>query len=61
MNLLDNPNFIFNCPHTFSERFSGAEDFFKPKDDIEPDPVRGLGDAAHQSHSRHRQLRTAAR
>ena len=42
MNLLDNPNFIFNCPHTFTERFSGADDFFKPNDDVEPDPVRGL-------------------
>ena len=42
MNLLDNPKFIFNCPHNFTERFSGAEDFFKPNDDIEPDPIRGL-------------------
>ena len=42
MNVLDNPDFIFNCPYTFSERFSGAEDFFKPNDDIEPDPIRGL-------------------
>ena len=42
MNLLDNPQFIFNCPHAFTERFSGAEDFFTPKDEIEPDPVRGL-------------------
>ena len=42
MNLIDNPDFIFNCPHDFTERFSGADDFFKPNDDIEPDPVRGL-------------------
>ncbi len=42
MNLLDNPNFIFNCPHNFTERFSGADDYFKPNEDIEPDPVRGL-------------------
>src|ERR1700739_4860152 len=42
MNLFDNVGFIFNCPHAFSERFSGAEDYFKPRDDIEPDPVRGL-------------------
>ena len=27
---------------TFSERFAGAEDYFKPRDDIEPDPIRGL-------------------
>jgi mannose-6-phosphate isomerase-like protein (cupin superfamily) len=42
MNLIDNADFVFNCPHTFAERFSGADDFFKPKDDIVPDPVRGL-------------------
>ena len=42
MNLVDNADFIFNCPHNFTERFSGADDFFKPKDDLEPDPVRGL-------------------
>ena len=42
MNLIDNPSFIFNCPHNFTERFSGADDYFKPNDDIEPDPVRGL-------------------
>jgi quercetin dioxygenase-like cupin family protein len=42
MNLIDNPGFIFNCPHNFTERFSGADDYFAPKDDIEPDPIRGL-------------------
>ena len=26
----------------FTERFSGADDFFKPNDDVEPDPIRGL-------------------
>ena len=29
-------------PHTSANRFSGADDFYKYKDDIEPDPVRGL-------------------
>ena len=42
MNVLDNMDFIFNCPYAFTDRFSGAEDFFKPNDDIEPDPIRGL-------------------
>jgi quercetin dioxygenase-like cupin family protein len=42
MNLFDNPDFVFNCPYRFGERFSGAEDYFKPRDDIEPDPIRGL-------------------
>ena len=30
------------CPTSSSDRFSGADDFYKYKDDIEPDPVRGL-------------------
>jgi mannose-6-phosphate isomerase-like protein (cupin superfamily) len=42
MNLFDNPEFIFDCPRAFNERFSGAEDYFKPRDDVEPDPVRGM-------------------
>ena len=42
INLTDNIDFVFNCPYVFKDRFSGEEDFFKPKDDIEPDPVRGL-------------------
>ena len=42
MNLIDNPQFILNCPHAFTDRFSGADDFFMPRDEIEPDPVRGL-------------------
>jgi quercetin dioxygenase-like cupin family protein len=42
MNLYDNPHFVFNCPYDFSERYSGADDYFLPKEDLEPDPVRGL-------------------
>jgi mannose-6-phosphate isomerase-like protein (cupin superfamily) len=42
MNVLDNMDFIFNCPYAFTDRFSGSDDFFKPNDDIEPDPIRGL-------------------
>jgi quercetin dioxygenase-like cupin family protein len=42
INLLDDLQFVFGCPHAFRHRFSGAEDFFRPRDDIEPDPVRGL-------------------
>jgi len=42
MNLLDNMDFIFNCPFAFKDRFSGADDFFKPNDDVVPDPIRGL-------------------
>lgn len=42
MNLVDNHEFIFNCPFNFTDRYSGADDYFKPNDDIAPDPVRGL-------------------
>ena len=42
MNLINNTDAIFNCPFQFRDRFSGADDFYRYKDDIEPDPVRGL-------------------
>jgi len=42
MNLVGNAEFIFNCPYRFTDRFSGADDFYRPSDDIEPDPIRGL-------------------
>ena len=42
LNQLNNVEAVFNNPFVFRDRFSGADDFFKPKDDIEPDPVRGL-------------------
>ena len=42
LNMLNNVDAVFNNPFVFRDRFSGADDFYKPKDDIEPDPVRGL-------------------
>lgn len=42
LNLINDVDAVFDCPYQFRNRFSGADDFFKPKDDIEPDPVRGL-------------------
>ena len=42
LNMINNFGAVFNNPFVFHDRFSGAEDFFKPKDDIEADPVRGL-------------------
>ena len=61
INLINNVGAIFDCPFQFRDRFSGADDFYKYKDDIEPDPVRGPRHAPHQLHPRHRQLRPAAR
>ena len=42
INLLNDIGAVFDCPYQFRERFSGADDFYKYKDDLEPDPVRGL-------------------
>lgn len=42
MNLYANPNFIFNCSYNFEDRFNPTDDYYKPKEEIEPDPVRGL-------------------
>jgi quercetin dioxygenase-like cupin family protein len=42
MNLFGDRDWIFNCPANFPSRFDGAADFFKAKDDIVPDPLRGL-------------------
>lgn len=42
MDLIGNTEFIFNCPYVFDDRFKSNEDFYKPSDDIEPDPIRGL-------------------
>lgn len=42
MNLFRDTDWIFNNTATFPSRFDGSEDFFKPKDDIVPDALRGL-------------------
>src|SRR5437667_9883117 len=42
MNLINNVGAIFDCPYQFRDRFSVVDVFYKYKDDIEPDPVRGL-------------------
>jgi len=42
LNTLQSVDAVFNCPMQFRDRFSGADDYYKYNDDIEPDPVRGL-------------------
>jgi len=42
MNLYDNNDFVFNSSYVFTDRFDGSQDYFKPKEDLAPDPVRGL-------------------
>ncbi|MBX2838351.1 MAG: cupin [Gammaproteobacteria bacterium] len=42
INLLGDTQFIFNAPFNFTDRFSDADTFYEPSEDIEPDPIRGL-------------------
>lgn len=42
LNQLNNVEAVFNNPFVFRDRFSGADDFYKYREEIEPDPVRGL-------------------
>lgn len=42
MNLVGNIDFIFNTPYRFTDRYTPSADFYKPSEDIEPDPIRGL-------------------
>ena len=42
LNALNNIDSVFDNGFVFKDRFSPEEDFYKPKDDISPDPVRGL-------------------
>jgi mannose-6-phosphate isomerase-like protein (cupin superfamily) len=42
MDLYSNPGFIFNCPYDFKDRFDPTDDYYKPNEEIAPDPVRGL-------------------
>jgi hypothetical protein len=34
--------FYFNCPYHFKHRFDPADDYFKYKEEVTPDPFRGL-------------------
>ena len=42
LNQINNVQAVFENPFLFRDRFSGAEDFYREREDIEPDPVRGL-------------------
>ena len=43
MNIYDSPDFIFDCPYNFRNRFDpDATDYYKAKDEITADPIRGL-------------------
>jgi hypothetical protein len=42
LNLFQNQDFVFNTDYKFRDRFDESEDYYKPSEEIEPDPVRGL-------------------
>ncbi|HZD41354.1 MAG TPA: hypothetical protein VE131_11565, partial [Terriglobales bacterium] len=42
MNVFGSEDFIFNCPYQFKDRFDPTDDYYKYKEEISPDPVRGL-------------------
>ncbi len=43
LNLFGNPEFVFNCPFEFRDRYEAGGGFFRPRmEKIEPDPHRGL-------------------
>jgi quercetin dioxygenase-like cupin family protein len=42
MNLYGNPDFIFNNPYVFKDRFDESDDYFRANTDLAPDPIRGL-------------------
>ena len=61
MNLFRDTDWIFNCPAAFASRFDGSDNYFKPRDDIAPDPLRGLAMRKTESHPRHLQCRALPR
>lgn len=42
INQINNIDAVFDNPFVFRDRFSGADDFYRYREEIEPDPVRGL-------------------
>jgi quercetin dioxygenase-like cupin family protein len=42
LNALQDRRAVFDNPFVFKDRFGAGDDFYKPRDEIEPDPVRGL-------------------
>jgi mannose-6-phosphate isomerase-like protein (cupin superfamily) len=42
INMLQNVDAVFNNPYVFKDRFSSDDDFYRYREEVEPDPVRGL-------------------
>jgi mannose-6-phosphate isomerase-like protein (cupin superfamily) len=42
VNLFQSTDFVFNSDYQFVDRYDASADYYKPSEDLEPDPVRGL-------------------
>jgi mannose-6-phosphate isomerase-like protein (cupin superfamily) len=42
MNVVQDYEFVFNCDYAFTKQFDESDDYFQPRDEIEPDLIRGL-------------------
>lgn len=42
MNLLRDEHIVFNLDYAFRDRFDDDDEYFHPRDDLEPDPIMGL-------------------
>jgi quercetin dioxygenase-like cupin family protein len=42
VNLVRNTDFVLGCDYAFTDQFDDEDDYYEPKELIEPDPVRGL-------------------
>ena len=41
INLVRNKSFVFDNPFEFSDRYDQSDDYFKPREELEPDPLTG--------------------
>ncbi|MFC1976848.1 cupin domain-containing protein [Chloroflexota bacterium] len=41
MALYPSRSFIFECLHEFKERYDESDDYFKPREELEPEPISG--------------------
>ena len=42
MNLFQSTDFVFNTEYQFADRYDASDNYYKPSEDVVPDPVRGL-------------------
>jgi mannose-6-phosphate isomerase-like protein (cupin superfamily) len=42
LNLFQNANFVFDTSYAFTDRYDASDAFYRPSEELEPDPFRGL-------------------